>query len=120
MARAAAKQRYLQPPQTSSCASEESQAKPKMIAGTAAFAIFAHRGDDALACLSGLNEGFKGMTVPQIHTGNSILTSVRLRLRLRQIELDVELAQLFRSHRRRRAHEQILGALIHRKEHDFA
>src|SRR3984893_18716886 len=41
-------------------------------------------------------------------------------LGFRRIEPDVQLAQLLRRHRRRRAHEQILGALVHRKKHDLA
>ena len=39
---------------------------------------------------------------------------------LRQVEPDVQLAQLLRRHLRRRAHEQVLGALVHREEHDLA
>src|SRR4051794_33608082 len=38
----------------------------------------------------------------------------------RRDEPDVELAQLFRTDFARRVHHQILGALVHRKEHDLA
>src|SRR5262245_16742202 len=39
---------------------------------------------------------------------------------LRQRQPDMQLAQLLGRDLRRRAHHQILGALVHRKEHDFA
>src|SRR5215831_6427360 len=39
---------------------------------------------------------------------------------LRQIEPDMQLAQLLGRDLGRRAHHQILGALVHRKEYDFA
>src|SRR5271166_1137478 len=43
-----------------------------------------------------------------------------LRSFLRQGEADVQFAQLLRADRRRRAHHQILGPLVHREQHDFA
>src|SRR5262249_31455777 len=39
---------------------------------------------------------------------------------LRQIEPDMQLAQLLGRDLGRRTHHQILGALVHRKEYDFA
>ena len=40
--------------------------------------------------------------------------------RARRDDADVELAQLLRRGLRRRAHHQILGALVHREQHDLA
>src|SRR3979490_3583827 len=39
---------------------------------------------------------------------------------LRQVQPDVELTQLLRRHLRGRAPHQILGALVHRKQHDLS
>src|SRR5262245_8935508 len=67
------------------------------------------------------SSGLVAFAEPAGHRSHATTTSREpARSLLRQRQPDVQLAQLLGRDLRRRAHHQILGALIHRKEYDFA